>query len=448
MFPTEGARLLRLRVLVRRRPVRPHPSAGIQAVQMFIQRAIGGKFFQQIAFAIPEGRELRDTWRAQRLRPFVQKLREHQLEETQLEGANTFVFDERSVAQSGDFGRHCGRIPQSHRAAAAREILHALHVEVNKILIKRAVGQIRAGIERPPVVDGVQRIKRHETALQLLRGEIHHLRQVAEVSASPIARRAHAIETDGDSGRASSPAQVRRDPGTLGCHDISNFRRRAGRFHGNLVVAERQFDRQAHQLAHTRAAVHFQVRRLRQVPQVHLKSVQLPILAGNDKTGALTQRFYRKIQRQLLRGGFQAHHRRRRQPFPLAAGESGKRLLQLFGIAGRDAQRPQNSLLGGCGGVVIPAPNVPVPWLDARLGRGAVEELLECVGHAWTRTLILQDCGVRILAAEGRHAKIDTWIYLSLVGLPSYLRASTIIAIRKPPRLPPRGLCSPRSTWR
>jgi hypothetical protein len=31
---------------------------------------------------------------------------------------------------------------------------------------------------------------------------------------------------------------------------------------------------------------------------------------------------------------------------------------------------------------MMAAPNIPVARLYARLGRGAVEELLECVGHA------------------------------------------------------------------
>ena len=108
--------------------------------------------------------------RAEPLAPFAQKLDEQQLQEAQLERADPFVLHERRSAQGLDLGGHLRPTgAQLLCAPAVREILHAFHVEIQEILVEGAVRQVRAGVERPAVVDGVQRIQRHEAGTPVVR---------------------------------------------------------------------------------------------------------------------------------------------------------------------------------------------------------------------------------------------------------------------------------------
>ena len=58
VFLAEGARLRRIGVAIRLRPVGPHPEIGIALVQVLVQRAVSGELLEQIAFARDEGIEL------------------------------------------------------------------------------------------------------------------------------------------------------------------------------------------------------------------------------------------------------------------------------------------------------------------------------------------------------------------------------------------------------
>ena len=328
-------------------------------------------FSSRLAFAIEERLELAGARRAGA--PLAQKLDEQQFEKPQLERADALVFHERGCAQRGNLGLHRRRIPQSSRAAAAREILHALDVEIQEILVERAVRKVRAGVERPAIVDGVQRIERHETGIELFGGEIHHLQQIAEVAAAPVARRADSVQADRDARGTATAAQVRRNPGTLGSYDIADRSRHAPDVDGNLVIAERQADRQPRHFAHSRAAVHLDVRGLRQLPKVQLKLAALPVLTADNESRPFSQRLHGNVEAKFLFVRFGAHYRGRRQTLPFAARECGQGMFQLAGVLRRGAQRLQDGLFGGGRGVVIAAPNIPVAWLDARQGCGAVE---------------------------------------------------------------------------
>ena len=127
----EGVRLGRVGVLVRRRPVGPDPEIGIAAVQIFVERAIGGEALEQVALAFAEGSKLARARRP--AAPFAQKLRERELQEAQFQRAHPLVFHKRRGAQASISRVTSARSTQClSRARQMREILHALHIQIEK----------------------------------------------------------------------------------------------------------------------------------------------------------------------------------------------------------------------------------------------------------------------------------------------------------------------------
>ena len=143
-------------------PLRPHP-------EFRILRGAGARRARSRWRTSPADRPRRARYssnsrRARRgLPPLAQELREQQLQQAQLERRHALVLHERRARAAPRFPPRVAGEPQHSRGPPrAREILHPFHVQVQEVLVEDAVRQVGAGVERPPVVDGVQRIQAHE----------------------------------------------------------------------------------------------------------------------------------------------------------------------------------------------------------------------------------------------------------------------------------------------
>jgi len=121
---------------------------------------------------------------------------------------------------------------------AVLEIGHPLDIEIDKVLIEDRNRQVRAGIERPAIVDGVKRVQPDETRAKITRHPLDDDIEVAEIAASPIAPRAHTVEAHTDTSRTPSPHEVRIDVRTFRCHDVARARLGCAHLHCELVISE------------------------------------------------------------------------------------------------------------------------------------------------------------------------------------------------------------------
>ena len=147
------------------------------------------------------------------------------------------------------------------------------------------------------------------------------------------------------------------------------------------MIAQRQADGQARLLPHPRAAIHFDVRRLRKFPQVPLEPGRRTVLAADRNLCALSQQFRGHVENQFRLGRFAGHHRRRQQPLPLPSRQRRQRSLQFLQIVRGKSETAQNGLLGFRAGGVVMAPDIPKTGIDSECRSGAVQKLLECLGH-------------------------------------------------------------------
>src|SRR5579864_4347554 len=153
MFLTERRRLFRFGITKGLGPVGPDPDFGISLTDPLVERAVGRVAFQQIAFARNIVLKLAGARGAGTV--LAEKLHEQQLEKLQFEGMHPLVLDEWRLAQLPDLFLNRGTCPKAARARRTREIRNALDIQVKKILIEDRGGQIRTGVIRTPVVNGV-----------------------------------------------------------------------------------------------------------------------------------------------------------------------------------------------------------------------------------------------------------------------------------------------------
>jgi len=202
-------------MLVKLGPLAPDPDRRVAAVEILIQRAEGGKAFEQIAFADGIFQKPERARRASAI--FGQKGGEGELEGAELESGHAFVFDELGAAQDLDL-RARGRVGvELAGAARALEILDRLHVQVEEITVEDAARKIGAGVERAAVVNGVQRVERNERSSGLPGRPVDERAQIGEIAAAPVAGRAYAIELNRDAGQAALAGRA--GPGASGGKD-------------------------------------------------------------------------------------------------------------------------------------------------------------------------------------------------------------------------------------
>ena len=172
MFPAEFGRFRGGRVLVGAGQCDQIHRVGIAPVEILVESAIGGELFQQVAFAIEECLEFAGTRGA--APPLAQELHEQHLEKRSLRALTRSYSTKGEARKASISAAHRRRLAQLAGARAGREIFHAFNVEIEEILVEGAVRQVRTGVERAAIVDGVQRIERHEAGLELVGGEIHY----------------------------------------------------------------------------------------------------------------------------------------------------------------------------------------------------------------------------------------------------------------------------------
>src|SRR5581483_9659179 len=137
------------------------------------------------------------------LTPSPQEFQEAKLQKPKLERGHALVLHELRCAKSRNLAADLGCRPEPAGAAGPVEILDAFHIQVNEVLIKNRIGKIGAGIKWPPVMDRVQRIERDETGLAVLNRPIDYAAKIPQVSAAPVDRRSHPVESDRDACRAA-----------------------------------------------------------------------------------------------------------------------------------------------------------------------------------------------------------------------------------------------------
>src|ERR1019366_1580082 len=111
--------------------------------------------------------------------------------------------------------------------------------------------------------------------------------------------------------------------------------------------------------------------RLRSKPAVEPSSRRIAICARSPSNSAGT----------LRTSSVSADHGRRQEPLPLPAREGGEGTLQFLQIVRGKTEAAQNGLLGFRGGGVVMAPDIPKTGIDSETRSGAIEKLLECLGH-------------------------------------------------------------------
>jgi hypothetical protein len=182
MFFAKGLRFGRIRVLVGRGPVGPGPQIGIARVQVFVERAIGG----EASSKSPSSARNRRTARRAPSPPGVRA-------ETPRKPASGSAVSRRSPARTRHTAesRRAARSPRVSGCArgaappATSEIGDGFHIQVQIIRIENALRQIRAGVVRAAVVDGVQRIQGDEAGVRVVRDPVDDAVQIAQVAAAP-----------------------------------------------------------------------------------------------------------------------------------------------------------------------------------------------------------------------------------------------------------------------
>ncbi len=165
-------------------PVWPDPEIWVLRVEMLVERAVGGVDAEEIAFggdpvsAVFAGRVgFEDAF-----------------ESAAFESGYLFVFDGGSFAQALEFGLIFD---------ALAEAFDGFDIEIKKIAIEDAVRQVGAGVEWPPIVDGVERIEGDEIDAEGSGAPVDEVAQVTEVAASPVAFGTKAVESNAESGTAA-----------------------------------------------------------------------------------------------------------------------------------------------------------------------------------------------------------------------------------------------------
>ncbi len=168
-------------------------------MNLLVQGRMDGEAIQESALAI---NVIVERARAHRvLFPFLQESVEEQLEYSQLQPVHALVLDQFGRTQRGQLRLHFGRVQQSPRLRRSPHVGDLFQIQINRVAIKNRIGQIRAGIERLPVRNVVQRVQRDEARAGAGSYPINERLQVAGIAASPISLGTHAVQTHSQTGR-------------------------------------------------------------------------------------------------------------------------------------------------------------------------------------------------------------------------------------------------------
>jgi hypothetical protein len=118
-----------------------------------------------------------------------------------------------------------------------------------------------------------------------------------------------------------------------------------------------------------------------QGPRLQVKLLNAAIFAAHLKRRCLTEQFRWYAQWQVDRS-FIRNHRGRQQPFPFQARQFGQRTFQRRLVRGVYTKCAEDCDLGVSTGDVMVTEDIPEIRVDAIQGSGAVEKLLELVGHS------------------------------------------------------------------
>ena len=148
-----------VRIAKRFGPVGPDPEIGVLGMEMLVERTIRGIEAQEIAFAGDPS----FTFGAGRAG------RENELEGAAFQGGDLLIFDDRRRAQARQF-RACPALFKL--PAYAIESGNVFYIEIQKIAVIDTVRQIRTGVIRTAIVNGMQRIEGDEVDLEHRNGPI------------------------------------------------------------------------------------------------------------------------------------------------------------------------------------------------------------------------------------------------------------------------------------
>src|SRR5438445_8375917 len=93
---------------------------------------------------------------------------EKELQETDLDVADLLVLNELGLSQCCYLLLKVSRCSQALRSFTGSEVRDALQVQIDEVAVENRVGQIRAGVVRLPVGNGMQRIEREEAGAGVL----------------------------------------------------------------------------------------------------------------------------------------------------------------------------------------------------------------------------------------------------------------------------------------
>ena len=305
----------------------------------------------------------------------MQELREGQLQEAQFPGADLLIFHVLGIAQPGEFKLGFRSRPKALRPPRLLEIGDGFHIQVQIIRIENALRQVRAGVVRAAVVDGVQRIQGDEAGVRVVRDPVDHAVQIAQVAAAPVVRGSDAVERQRDARGLAPVGQRGMRISACGRHDEAGFLPQIAQPDMHIVIAERQSGRQRDLLAHVAAPVQVGRAALRIAAESEFQRVGRAALFANFDARDFPAQLHGRVQRQLHSAVLADHHARRGQARPLLAVPRFNRGAQAFGGFGAHPQPLQNGPLGFIRGEVLVAPDIPVFRVDAPQASGEIEQL-------------------------------------------------------------------------
>ena len=171
------------RVAIFLRPIGPDPQAGIGSMQILVERAIHGVNPQELTFT----RDPLQALGAGRI------CFENAFKGPALERCYLFVFNGGGLAEAFEFGGIFGRLVT----------IDAFNIEIEKIAIENTVRQVGTGVERPAIVNCVEKVQRDEIDSKGGDRPIVQIAQVAEIAATPVTAGPEPVERDAETSVAA-----------------------------------------------------------------------------------------------------------------------------------------------------------------------------------------------------------------------------------------------------
>src|SRR5690348_9444865 len=98
-----------------------------------------------------------------------QEFCEQQLQEMHFQRLHALVLDKIRLSERFQLRSHRGARPQTLYTARVAEFLNSLYVEIDDVLVKNRIRQVRAAIEGAAVMDSVERVERDEARMHFIR---------------------------------------------------------------------------------------------------------------------------------------------------------------------------------------------------------------------------------------------------------------------------------------